>query len=529
LVSTDFSSEKSELDSVLASGIFDRSPSLAQLLTYVCQKRFEGAEDEIKEYNIAVDALGRPADFDQKRDSIVRVQFYRLRERLADFYQHEGAGHALRIVIPQGQYVPRFVPGSTEDPASELNGHARPLALASAPSAAAEPEPQAPVQPEIAVPARGKSRVFGSLAAAVVILVAAGLMAFAARYLGSGKTAPPPVASPQAAVAGTESTRILVGLNTGPFTDGFGRVWQPDQYFEGGAVVQLPRQAILGTREPRLFQSRRQGQFRYDIPVKDGDYELRLYFAETLFGETNTGGFGGEGSRAFAVQINGKTVKERLDVVGEVGASTADVKVYRDVTPAADGRIHVSFLPLVSVPFLNAIEITPGTPGRLNPIRIVAQPRGYTDAKGNTWEPDRYATGGVIVARAEPPENASDSGLWAGERFGNLTYAVPVAPGTYTVNLYMSERWIGPGLPGGGGAGTRLFDILVNGVALEREFDLFRRASGSNRGFVYTMKGLRPNHQDKLVISLVPVKNFPLVNALEILDEGRSKANPGRY
>jgi hypothetical protein len=41
----------------------------------------------------------------------------------------------------------------------------------------------------------------------------------------------------------------------------------------------------------------------------------------------------------------------------------------------------------------------------------------------------------------------------------------------------MAERWIGPGQPGGGGAGSRLFDILVNGVALQRDFDLFRRAA----------------------------------------------------
>ena len=31
-------------------------------------KFFEGAADDIKEYNIAVEALGRSQDFDQKRD-----------------------------------------------------------------------------------------------------------------------------------------------------------------------------------------------------------------------------------------------------------------------------------------------------------------------------------------------------------------------------------------------------------------------------------------------------------------------------
>jgi len=79
----DFAQERRELEAVLASGIFHRAPNLAQLLTYVCAKYFEGSGEHIKEYNIAVDALGRPSDFDQKRDSIVRVEAHRLRKRPA--------------------------------------------------------------------------------------------------------------------------------------------------------------------------------------------------------------------------------------------------------------------------------------------------------------------------------------------------------------------------------------------------------------------------------------------------------------
>src|SRR6266704_4269872 len=101
--------EKAEVEHLLASGIFDRSPGLAQLLTYVCNKYFEGRAAEVKEYNIAVEALGRPQSFDQKKDSIVRVQFHRLRDRLHEYYESEGATHPVRIEIPQGQYSPQFV------------------------------------------------------------------------------------------------------------------------------------------------------------------------------------------------------------------------------------------------------------------------------------------------------------------------------------------------------------------------------------------------------------------------------------
>src|SRR5579885_3099257 len=115
MLTADFTQEKNELESLLASGIFDRAPNLAQVLTYVCEKYFEGAADQIKEYNIAVEALGRPADFDQKRDSIVRVEAHRLRKRLKEFYETEGATHAVRIEIPSGQYAPRFLFRETAD------------------------------------------------------------------------------------------------------------------------------------------------------------------------------------------------------------------------------------------------------------------------------------------------------------------------------------------------------------------------------------------------------------------------------
>src|SRR6266852_9187297 len=107
LVAGDLTEQK--LERVLASGVFDRAPSLAQVLAYVCEKYFDGTAREIKEYNIALDALGRSPEFDQKKDSIVRVQVHRLRERLAEYYTKDGADHPIHIVIPQGQYVPSFI------------------------------------------------------------------------------------------------------------------------------------------------------------------------------------------------------------------------------------------------------------------------------------------------------------------------------------------------------------------------------------------------------------------------------------
>jgi len=520
MITKDYTQERQELERVLASGIFDRAPSLAQVLAYVCEKYFEGTGQELKEYSIAVDALGRSTDFDQKKDSIVRVQVHRLRDRLAEYYTKDGASHSIIIEIPQGQYVPRFISRSQSLPPE---AHVTPSTPG--PEIAAQ---EISIPPAILLPPSETASVPQASQKWLLWLVATGCLGLLGVFalLNTQRTAAvAPVTSPGVnepqVLTPADSVRISAGLEKGSYTDGFGNLWEADRYFEGGSVITIQDRPIRGTREPKLYQNRRQGIFSYHIPLKPGVYELRLHFAETHFGENNLAGLGGEGSRAFRININGKTALTRLDVIGEAGSSTAHVRAFKDISPAEDGKLHLEFTPLASVPFLNAIEITPGDPGRFRPIRIVMQDRAYTDPQGRVWSPDRYAIGGQIAKRP-PLEVAPDPYLYAGERFGNLEYLIPVPPGRYGIIFYMAERWVGPGMPGGGvGEGRRVFDILANGVFLVRDVDVYKRAGGPDRPLVQTFHGLEPNHQGYLKISLVPFKNFPMLSALEIVDETR--------
>src|ERR1035437_10613781 len=100
----DLQAERAELEALLSSQSFPRSPIVAQMLKYICERHFSGQAHEIKEYNIAVEAFGRPVDFDQARDSIVRVEAHRLRKRLREYYVQDGAEHEIRIVLPPGNY-----------------------------------------------------------------------------------------------------------------------------------------------------------------------------------------------------------------------------------------------------------------------------------------------------------------------------------------------------------------------------------------------------------------------------------------
>src|SRR5947209_3949751 len=104
--------QQAELQTVLSSAMFARAPRLARLLEYLCRHYLSGQTEPIKEFKIATDVLGRDADFDQTRDAIVRVEIHRLRKRLREYYESEGAEHALEIQIGVGQYSPIFVPRS---------------------------------------------------------------------------------------------------------------------------------------------------------------------------------------------------------------------------------------------------------------------------------------------------------------------------------------------------------------------------------------------------------------------------------
>ena len=114
---------RAELQNVLGSRGFRQSPGLSKLLRYICGSALLDQAERITEYTIAVDVFGKPEDFKEAKDSIVRVEVHRLRKRLAQFYEDEGAAHAVHIVIPTGKYVPQFVLREIREQAQEPPAH----------------------------------------------------------------------------------------------------------------------------------------------------------------------------------------------------------------------------------------------------------------------------------------------------------------------------------------------------------------------------------------------------------------------
>lgn len=560
---SNFAAERAELQAVLDSGIFARSPNLQKFLVFVCEKYFSGAVDEVKEYLVAVEALGRPPDFDQKRDSIVRVEAYRLRKRLDEYYRGPGSAHALRIQLASGSYVPQFVPrdngraagaspiGSSESLPGHHTSSGVDASLESMEPMAAQDLGRAsntalvePVEgpPGLILAADSRSGptmrgrgVVGIFAALLILSAIAFVYWFRDRGASAARTPAEfseglqttgagdasLAAIPMGTVDQPQAIRILAGSPFSSYVDRFGNTWTGDAYYEGGTAVENKLPSLHFTALPELYQHRREGQFSYSIPLAKGSYELHLHFAEPIFGEHNLAG-GGETSRLFEVSVNGKSLLREFDILADAfGARNADVKVFKDIGPGPDGRLRLDFQPgMHESPIVSALELIPSEPGRIHPVRIVANERGFTDNRGHYWNSDHFVHGGRFVRRNPITHPEFDGSLFQGERYGNFTYMIPVATnGKYRVRLYFCERWWGPDTHAGGGAGSRRFDVFLNGKVLLADFDIFREAGGNDKPIVREFSGIAPNVQGKLILQFVPRQNYAMLNALEVLDE----------
>lgn len=312
---------------------------------------------------------------------------------------------------------------------------------------------------------------------------------------------------------------MLAGYHGFPFIDRQGHTWNADAYYTGGRSMGIPPERFIeGEPAHRFLKAQRSGIFHYDMPVRQGAYELHLYFAEIQYGAGNPLG-GGEGSRVFPISINGATRISQFDPLAEAGApNRLHERVFKDVSPAADGEVHIQLGSQGSPALLDALEILPSAPGRIRPIRIVAQDSPVTDADGRVWSADEYSYGGTLVLRRNGVSTAGQSALYDGERYGNFSYRIPLAPGNYRVTLHFAETWFGTPEPGLPAPGSRLFNVFGNGVALLRNFDIYKEAGGIKRSIDEVFEGLEPNAQGMLLLEFVPLKNYAEVNAIEVVE-----------
>lgn len=97
-----------QLSKIIHSKAFRHAVALQRLLQYLISKTLEDPFADIKEYTIGVEVFERGPDYDPQSDTIVRVQIHRLRLKVKEYYETEGAADPILVDIPKGHYIPTF-------------------------------------------------------------------------------------------------------------------------------------------------------------------------------------------------------------------------------------------------------------------------------------------------------------------------------------------------------------------------------------------------------------------------------------
>jgi hypothetical protein len=95
---------------IFQSKTFRSSDVLRHLLSYLIDASIAGTSDDLKEYTVAVDALGKPSSYDPRQESAVRMQVGRLRQKLTEYYRTEGIDDPVVVDLPKGGFTVVFEP-----------------------------------------------------------------------------------------------------------------------------------------------------------------------------------------------------------------------------------------------------------------------------------------------------------------------------------------------------------------------------------------------------------------------------------
>jgi hypothetical protein len=166
-----------------------------------------------------------------------------------------------------------------------------------------------------------------------------------------------------------------------------------------------------------------------------------------------------------------------------------------------------------------AQQVTSTTPGAFT-LRIdCGAIKGFTDAAGVAWLADKDfngkgwgAVGGDWAEREKTTvKNAQDPTIYLTERYGDITYRIPVANGTYTVKLHFCETYDGINA-----AGMRVFDATAEGKPIFAGIDPYK--DGGNALFSASVRTAEVVVADgELTLGLVSKEQSAEINAIEVL------------
>ena len=113
-----------QVQRIIQSKAFRTSEVHRNLLNYLAEKSLSGTADSLKEYTVGLDVFAKPASYDPRQESVVRMHVARLRQKLAEYYRTEGLDDPVIVDVPKGGFKVTFetremAPSPVAAPAAE--------------------------------------------------------------------------------------------------------------------------------------------------------------------------------------------------------------------------------------------------------------------------------------------------------------------------------------------------------------------------------------------------------------------------
>src|ERR1700735_3647644 len=101
---------QTQVQRIIQSKAFRTSEVHRNLLHYLAEKSLSGMADSLKEYTVGLDVFAKPASYDPRQESVVRMHAARLRQKLAEYYRTEGVDDPVIVDLPKGGFKLTFEP-----------------------------------------------------------------------------------------------------------------------------------------------------------------------------------------------------------------------------------------------------------------------------------------------------------------------------------------------------------------------------------------------------------------------------------
>lgn len=142
----------------------------------------------------------------------------------------------------------------------------------------------------------------------------------------------------------------------------------------------------------------------------------------------------------------------------------------------------------------------------------------YASPQGVTYLADSRYSGGNVGTTASTISGTTEGALYKSERYGNFSYNIPVANGSYSVTLKFAEIYFAA-------PGKRVFSVTVNGQTVISDLDIFAKV-GKNVAYDVVIPVNVTN--GAISISFTSKVNNAKVNAIRIAPAAAATPISGR-